>query len=225
VFASILNAGTAGINVAFDSFGGTDVRKTVNIRNINIQGFDSGTTGIHLLGAGVGSHVSIEDCAINGDFAGAAGGIIDDRGSGTLKVLKTTVRNVGGMGISATSSNNGLIRVLLSEVNVENAGVGIRAGTGAAIAVSRSTVTDNAVVGVRADSGAQINLDSTVIAHNTVGATSGGTIRMSNNDFSFNTTGVTGTGLLSYSNNRFGNNGAGDTITPIGSTTNPSGMQ
>src|SRR6476660_8897403 len=43
IFASVLNAGTAGINVAFDSFAATDVRKTVNLRNLMVQGFDSGT--------------------------------------------------------------------------------------------------------------------------------------------------------------------------------------
>src|SRR2546426_2096071 len=37
VFGSILSATVNGITVAFDSFGGTDVRKTVNIRNISIQ--------------------------------------------------------------------------------------------------------------------------------------------------------------------------------------------
>src|SRR6476619_2774052 len=42
VYASILNALTNGINVAFDSFAGTDVRKTVNLRNLNLQGFDTG---------------------------------------------------------------------------------------------------------------------------------------------------------------------------------------
>src|SRR6266700_6709309 len=55
VFSSILNAGTNGINVAFDSF--SDVRKTVNIRNINLQGFDSGIIGIRIFGAGAGSFV------------------------------------------------------------------------------------------------------------------------------------------------------------------------
>jgi hypothetical protein len=44
-FGSILSAGTNGINVAFDSIAPTDVRKTVNIRALAIQGFDSGVTG------------------------------------------------------------------------------------------------------------------------------------------------------------------------------------
>src|ERR1700761_4641177 len=43
VFGSIAIAATNGISIAFDSFVATDTRKTVNIRNINLQGFDTGT--------------------------------------------------------------------------------------------------------------------------------------------------------------------------------------
>src|SRR5438270_12451242 len=44
IFGSVLNAGTNGVNIAFDSF--SDERKTVNLRNINSQGFDTGIIGI-----------------------------------------------------------------------------------------------------------------------------------------------------------------------------------
>src|SRR6201992_3035728 len=52
VFASVLVAGTNGINIPFDSF--SDTRKTVNLRNINFQGFDSGLVAINISGAGTG---------------------------------------------------------------------------------------------------------------------------------------------------------------------------
>src|SRR5690242_9366459 len=46
-FASILNAGINGINIPFDNFTAVgEVRKTVRLRNINFNGFDSGTNGI-----------------------------------------------------------------------------------------------------------------------------------------------------------------------------------
>src|ERR1700760_3980042 len=66
ITGSILNAGTNGVNIAFDSFDPTDTRKTVNLRNLMIQGFDSGLFGIHLLGSGVGSVVNVEDTLITG---------------------------------------------------------------------------------------------------------------------------------------------------------------
>src|ERR1700730_6952963 len=63
VFASILNSGTNGINIAFDAFGG-DVQKTVRIRNLNLNGANTGVIGIRITGgttvaAGV---VIVEDC-------------------------------------------------------------------------------------------------------------------------------------------------------------------
>jgi hypothetical protein len=223
VFGSILNAGTNGINIAFDSF--TDARKTVNLRNLNLQGFDTGLVGIRIFGAGAGSFVNIEDCLINGNFGGSGAGIVDARTSGALTVVNTTVRDMGGSGISMASAGSGSLKETLSNVRVINTNNGILAGPGAAVQISRSLVTNNATVGVFAATGAQINMDSTTISQNTLGVQSaGGIIRLSNNDVSFNTTGVSGT-VGSYTNNRFGNNGAGGTITPIGATTNPAGQQ
>src|SRR5713101_3588949 len=104
VFASILNSGTNGINIPFDSFNAADVRKTVRLRNLNFNGADTGVTGIRITGgatiaAGV---VLIEDCLIDGNFAGAAPrGISEERiGGGELYVSNTTVRNVGQAGIA-----------------------------------------------------------------------------------------------------------------------------
>ena len=42
VFASILNSGTNGMNIPFNSFNAADVRKTVRLRNINLNGVDTG---------------------------------------------------------------------------------------------------------------------------------------------------------------------------------------
>src|SRR6202012_133762 len=47
---SVLNTGTNGINIAFDSFAGTDVRKDVRLRGLSIQGSDTGVIGIRIFG-------------------------------------------------------------------------------------------------------------------------------------------------------------------------------
>src|ERR1700716_893420 len=102
VFASILNSGTNGVNIPFDSFNAADVRKTVRLRNINFNGVDTGVNGIRItggsiIGAGV---VLVEDCLIDGNFAGNARGISDERiGVGELYVSNTTIRNTGSVGI------------------------------------------------------------------------------------------------------------------------------
>jgi hypothetical protein len=222
VFASILNAGTNGINIAFDSF--SDVRKTVNIRNLNFQGFDSGLIGIQILGGGAGSFVNIEDCLVNGDFGGTATGINDQRTNGTLSVVNTTVRDMGGSGITVASAGGGLIEAALRNIRVINAVNGVVVGAGGAVHLSNSLVSSNSNAGITI-SGGGINVDGTTVSFNAIGIKqTGGGVNLSNNDVSFNNVGVSGT-VNSYNNNRFTGNGAGGTITPIGSTTNPTGLR
>jgi hypothetical protein len=224
VFGSILNAGTNGINIPFDSFAGTDTRKTVNLRNINFQGFDSGIVGIQILGAGAGSFVNIEDCLVNGNFSATATGIADRRNTGTLNVVNTTLRDMGGSGITVASAGAGPIKATLSNLRVINAGVGVAIGAGAAVHLSNSLVSSNATAGI-AISGGGINVDATTITFNGIGIQqAGGSVNLSNNDVSFNNVGVSGT-VSSNTNSRFTNNGAGGTITPIGGVTNPTGLQ
>ncbi|QPF93849.1 right-handed parallel beta-helix repeat-containing protein [Bradyrhizobium commune] len=224
IFGSILSAGTNGINIAFDSFGATDVRKTVNLRNINIQGFDSGIIGIRIFGAGTGTFANIEDCLVNGNFGSTATGIADQRTNGTLNVVNTTVRDMGGSGITIASAAGGLIKATLSNVRVINAASGVAVGTGAAVHLSNSLVSSNSVAGISI-SGGGVNVDDTTIPFNAIGIKqTGGTVNLSNSDLSFNSSGVSGT-VLSYSNNRFTSNGAGGTITAIGTTSNPTGLQ
>jgi hypothetical protein len=224
VFASILHAGTNGINIPFDSFAVTDARKTVNLRNINFQGFDTGIVGIRILGGGAGSFVNIEDCLLNGNFSATATGIDDRRTTGTLNVVNTTLRDMGGAGITIASAGAGPIKATLSNLRVINAHNGVAVGAGAAVHLSNSLVSSNSTSGI-AISGGGINVDATTVTFNGIGINrTGGTVNLSNNDLSFNTTGVSGT-VSSNTNNRFTNNGAGGTITTIGGVTNPTGLQ
>lgn len=189
-----------------------------------MQGFDNGLTGIRILGAGAGSFVNVEDCLINGNFGSPGTGIADQRTSGTLNVVNTTIRDMGGSGLTIASAAAGLIKATLSNVRVINSANGVAVGAGGAVHLSNSVVSSNSIAGISI-SGGGINVDSTTISHNAIGVKqSGGAVNLSNNDLSFNSTGVSGT-VNSYSNNRFSGNGGGGTITPIGSTTNPTGQQ
>jgi hypothetical protein len=224
VFGSILHSVTNGINIPFDSFAGTDTRKTVNLRNINFNGVDTGIVGIRILGAGTGSFVNIEDCLLNGNFSSTATGIDDRRTTGALTVVNTTNRDMGGAGITIASAGAGPIKATLSNLRVINATNGIAIGAGAAVHLSNSLVSSNASSGV-AISGGGINVDGTTITFNGIGIIRvGGAVNLSNNDVSFNNVGVSGA-VSSNSNNRFTANGAGGTITPIGGVTNPTGLQ
>src|SRR6476646_8074489 len=52
VFAGIVHTGTFGVTV---NLAAGDVRKTVRLRNLNFNGFDTGTIGIRIVGAGAGT--------------------------------------------------------------------------------------------------------------------------------------------------------------------------
>jgi hypothetical protein len=166
VFGSILSAGTNGINMAFDSFGSTDVRKTVNIRNLNIQGFDSGIIGIQILGAGAGTFVNIEDCLVNGIFGPT--GIGDARTNGDLTVTNTTIRDNGGNGISAGAVSTGNVRTTINNVRIYNSNNGISVGSGAAVFLTHSVAAYNAGVGVIV-TGGQLNISSVATVNNGTG--------------------------------------------------------
>jgi hypothetical protein len=235
IFASSLNAGINGVNIPFDNFTAVgEVRKTVRLRNINFNGFDTGTNGIRITGGAnsAGSTVIIEDCMIDGNFAGTARGITDERsGGGKLIVTNTTIRDNGGAGVSvlpASGSTN--IQVLLNNVRSYHNGTGAQFGNGVRAMIDQSAFDGNTGAGVLTVTGAIVNVNRSVMSHNANGVqtSGGGSIVLSNSDITFNITqgvNVSGGAVTSFGNNRISNNAAvGTTPTLIGSTSNPSGQ-
>jgi hypothetical protein len=238
VFASILNAGTNGINIPFDSFNAADVRKTVRIRNVNFNGADSGVIGIRIIGGATIAKgvVIIDDCLIDGNFGGAARGISDERtAGGELYINRTTVRNTGGAGIGVAPGAGTVagqrIDVALDEVRVENSTLGFVAADNVRAMINRSVFAGNTQAGIQSQgtlAASEVNVNNSVTSNNGSGVTNGGgtvTIRLSNTDVAFNGTGISGA-TQSFTNNRIAGNGsAGTAPTPIGSTSNPTGQQ
>jgi hypothetical protein len=236
VFASILNAGTNGVNIPFDSFGAADTRKTVRLRNINFNGVDSGVNGIRITGGAViaAGVVIIEDCTIDGNFAGAARGISDERtGGGELYVSNSTVRNTGTFGIAISPSVAGQrIDATFDNVRVQNtANIGIFVGNNGRVLMNRVVVTGNVQIGIGVSglqAASEANISNSEISNNGLGIGNLGgttTIRLNNNDVSFNNTAFSGV-TVSHINNRVqGNTNLGTAPTQIGATTNPTGLQ
>jgi hypothetical protein len=231
IFASILNSGTNGINIPFDSFNAAlDVRKTVRLRNLNLNGANTGVIGIRITGGAVvtAGVVIIEDTLIDGNFAGAARGISDERTQGgELYISNTTVRNTGAAGIVLFSPVR--VDVTLDNVRVQNATFGFAASGTSKIMINRSVFSGNTTAGIEADgSTLELTVNNSVTSNNGIGVqNAGGTpvIRLSNNDIAFNTTAFQGA-TQSFNNNRVTGNGSlGTAPTLIGSTTNPTGMQ
>lgn len=235
-FSSILFSGTNGINVPFNSFSAADARKTVRLRNLKLNGIDTGIVGIRITGGSViaGGVVIIEDTVVDGAFAGGATGILDERtAGGELYITNTTVRNTGTFGIAIRPPAAGQrIDATFDNVRVQNsANIGILIGNNGRAMINRAVITGNTQIGIGASgiaASAEMNLSNSVVSNNGLGVGNLNgtvTIRLSNNDISFNTTGFSGA-TQSYFNNRVQGNGSlGPAPTAIGSTSNPTGLQ
>lgn len=206
----VLNAGTNAFNVNFDSFAGTDVRKSVRLRGINMQGANTGTNGVRITGGSIitGGAVFIEDSVIDGNSAGNARGITDERsGAGELYVTNTTVRNNVGIGIAIIplSGTSGVIATLTNVRSQNNGNAGVAIQNGAKAMVRWSVASGNGNSGFDAlGAGSQLNVTDSVSSGNTNAAlfTSGGAIAT-----------LSGTDLVAYSGSAaigawtsFGNN-------------------
>jgi hypothetical protein len=242
VFASILNSGTNGINIPFDSFNPQlDARRTVRLRNININGINTGLIGIRITGGAVvtGGAVFIEDCLIDGNFSGSARGISEERsGGGELFISNTTVRNMGQtaiqinpIGPTGAAVAGQIINAVLDNVRVENANFGIAIGNNGRANIYRSVFSGHTQAGIEAEgplAAVQVHVSNSVSSNNGTGVQNGGgttTIRLSNNDIVFNGTAFAGA-TQSFNNNRVQGNGALRTApTLIGAASNPTGHQ
>jgi hypothetical protein len=211
IFASILGSSVNGIIINFDAFQATDTRRTVRLRNININGVNTGLNGIRIIGgaASAGSEVHIEDMLIDGVFGAPGRGVTDERsGGGELYITNTTIRNTGGTGIVVLPATGATtIHAVFDNIRVENCNFGVAANNGARVMISRSVFSGNTNAGIHAEGPlglVEVNVNDTVITSNGIGVQnlSGTvTIRLSNNDIAFNTTAVNGA-TQSFGNNR-----------------------
>jgi hypothetical protein len=221
-----------GINIDFDSFGPGDVRKTVRLRNLNLNGLDTGSTGVRITGALTGTTVILEDFDIEGNFANSGRGIDDQRsGGGKLIVTNTTIRNNGGAGVSvlpASGSSN--IQVLLNNVRSYANGTGAQFGNLVRAMIDQSAFTANTGAGILTVAGAVVDVDRSTMSHNANGVQAvGGLIALANSNIKLNTSqgaNVTGGTVVSFGNNRIAFNASpGTAPSPAGAASSDLGQQ
>jgi hypothetical protein len=217
----ILNAGVTGVLIPFDNFTAVgEVRKTVRLRGLSIEGADTGTSGVRITGAAAsaGSEVFVEDTIIDGNFGGIGRGISDERtGGGELFVTNTTVRNVANTGIlinpGVGSVAGSRIDVVLDNVRVFNANYGVAAGNSVRLMINNSVLSGNTAGGLEVEgplAASEANFSNSVSSGNGNGIERGpgtATIRLNNSDISFNTQGISGA-TFSHGNNRITGNGS-----------------
>ena len=223
-FAGVTHPSANGVSIAFDSFAGTDTRKSVRLRNINYSGVDTGLRGVSITGgaAVTGTEVIIEDCRFDGNFGSPGNGIRDARsGGGLLSVTNTIIRNMSGAGISTSpASGAATLKIVISKVQVLNCAYGVAASNNNKVTIYDSVFSGNSIAGIYAedpDGGAQteIAVDHCVVSDNATGfqSTANTTIRVSNTTAMYNTALFSGT-VLSYGNNQAAGAAFGGPVPP-----------
>jgi len=168
IAGSALNAGTTAF-ISNSTTSARDVRKTVRIRNINMQGADSGTGGVRIIGSVAGGVVVVEDCLIDGNFGGNARGISDERAvAGELYVLNTTIRNNGGSGVvvAPSAGTSGVHATLWNVRALNNTNSGAFFAGGAQGVISESLFSGNGNNGVDVETGADVTIVKSVMNKN-----------------------------------------------------------
>jgi hypothetical protein len=197
VIGSVLVSGTNGIIV---QAGPSDV---VILRGIEFQGLGTGINGIRFL---AGKALVVDNCAIYGFTTNGVDVALGATGS-SVTVKDTTITNLGGAGIRATTSVGG-VSVSADHVNISRTHTGVEVAAGGNASVSNSN-------GVLASaSGAVMAVANSVMSSNNVGANasvSGATIALTNSDLFANNTAVSaaiGSSFISGANNKLSGNGS-----------------
>jgi hypothetical protein len=201
--ASVLVAGTNGIVV---SAGASDV---VILRNLRINGISgSGNGGINGIRFLAGQQLIVDNCDI---FGFTTNGIdVALAASGHAQVRNTTIRNIGGFGIAATTASGfAVVQVLNSSfVGNQSADGGVAANTNGAITVSNSNFFTLAT-GAQAGANAILNIENSIFSSANVAITAAANtfspVNVNNNSFYNIGTIFGGAGsYLSAGNNKLG---------------------
>ena len=203
----------------------TDLRRTVRLIGLDINGVGTGSNGVSIVSGLPGTSVVIENSKIDG-FGND--GISDARpNGGKLVVSDTTVRHVVGSGIRIAAGGVNRIDATLTNVRVHNAGTAALTVNGGAKAAVSNSVFSGSGIGLDIEQvGTSATVDGSMISGNTTGifTTGGAMLRLSNSSVTFNGTLASGT-VNSFTNNRFIENGIGGFLAPIGVATSATGQQ
>jgi len=200
-FGSVLaSGGVNGININITS--GTDVRKSVRLVALNINGASTGLNGIRILAA---TRVSVEDTIIDGF---TSRGISDERGGAgnQLFVTDCTVRNTVQSGVVVLPAAAGVISAVIdnlrSEASTSNGGITLDASAAGAVArgtIRNSILVGHSAAGVAVSGNTQLAVQNCVMSHNGQGisATAPATLVLEGSFITNNATSIVGPAQVS----------------------------
>lgn len=183
--AGLNSSGTTGITINITD--AADVRKSVTLRGLNINGAGSGLRGVRIVAA---TGVFIYDCLIAGQNGAPGDGIQDVRSvnGNFLEIDNTRILNNNGNGISVVPSAGApQINVHITNTLVQKNTTGFFAGSNVRATIYNSVFTQNTTAGISAQQTAggttDVNVDHCVVSNNTTGFaanTANSIIRVSN---------------------------------------------
>ncbi len=203
--AGVIVSGTNGIVVS------AGLNDTVILRNLDIDGLETGLSGIKFLAGGM---LYVENTTIKGFTA--PGIAFEPSGTSGLSVDRVFVRKNSGGGLLVKPGSSGLASVKVSDSRFEQNLYGVRVEDGSDVTISGSIANSNKNSGFVAASTTNpvgLNLDNCVSTNNGVGGvTAGGagaTIHISHSAVNRNAIGINalfGAGIVSFGDNRIANN-------------------
>jgi len=174
-FGSVL-AALASFGIQVNITDAADVRKTVRLVALNINGASTGTDGVKILAA---TRVSIEDTIIDG-FTNR--GISDTRTNtgASLFVTDCTVRNTVQSGVVVLPGVGGQISAVIdnlrSEGSTSNGGVALDASAASSVVratVRNSFMSGHSAAGISVAGNTQVAVQNCVLSHNGQGISAG----------------------------------------------------
>ncbi|HEV8370392.1 MAG TPA: right-handed parallel beta-helix repeat-containing protein [Pyrinomonadaceae bacterium] len=161
ILASLVNGIIVNITDA------ADVRKSVKLDWLNINGASTGLDGIRFL---AGNTLHVENTLIDGFTGDGIDATFSAANAGTvLSVRNTTIRNCVGAGIKSNAASGGKINATMNNVQVTKCGVGMDLVNGTIGNIYNSTIascTSHGVQVAEPTSGSVANVIGTTIASN-----------------------------------------------------------
>jgi hypothetical protein len=163
-YGSILAALTTGVIINITDI--NDVRKSVRLDWLNINGASSGVDGVRMI---AGNTLHVENTVIDGFTSHGINLNYGAANSATvLSVHNTTIRNCVGAGIRTNAAAGGRITSIISNVHVTKCGTGIDQinGTIGSIHDSVISLCATGIQTAEPTSGSVANIDNTTLSNN-----------------------------------------------------------
>jgi hypothetical protein len=163
-YGSILASTTNGVVINITD--AADVRKSVRLDWLNINGASTGIDGVRMV---AGNTLHVENCLIDGFTGDGIEMAYTAANTATvLSVRNSTIRNCVATGIRTNAFVGGQIKTAINNVNITKCGVGINQVNGT-IGSVRDCMISFCTTGIQTaepTAGSVVNIDSTNISNN-----------------------------------------------------------